>query len=258
MSSTGSFRKKGMAVGFIPIIVIALVFGTYVGTALSSSSGSVSTPPITSTIQGLELNVSISSTTLQLGQSLNISVALFNGLSTLNNISTTFSSWRLVGFPIAFWPQCFYQQPVEFMIVRGNYSLGQLQALSGNTSVPLTFCISQVLEVKYLTFQPKSDVANLTGDFCLIGCSPDDFGLYRMTSNFTVNGYWAYPLNSSELLDLLTPEAGCSTNGSGFCLTFNYPEVGPTAQSLFSVGQYTLVVVAEWGQTVLLHFAVAS
>ena len=41
-------------------------------------------------------------------------------------------------------------------------------------------------------------------------------------------------------------------------MTFNYPEVGATAEHPFTAGGYTLVVSDEWNQTVILHFNIVS
>ena len=82
---------------------------------------------------------------------------------------------------------------------------------------------------------------------------------FPLQSNFTVNGYWGYPLNGSEANDIFTPpHPTCVINGvPGGCLTFNYPEVGPRTQALFSQGSYTLVVSDFLGQTDLLYFSVS-
>lgn len=239
-----------MALGFIPLIIIGLVFGVYLNVATGSATQG-------SSISALELNVNLNATTIHSGQSLNIRVSLFNNLTTPNYIAITqnMNSSKVLGFPIAMWGACLSPQPVQFMIVKGNYSLAQLEALSKNTSVPWLMCMEGGA-VSSLLFQPKSDSASAFGNFCSAECYYVAFDPFVLSSNFTVSGYWTYPMNSSEAQDVFTPPVGVTC--PSLCYTFNYPEVGPVAQSPFTAGEYTLVVADEWGQTVLLNFAVVQ
>jgi hypothetical protein len=79
-----------------------------------------------------------------------------------------------------------------------------------------------------------------------------------MTSKFSVNGYWTYPINASESQDVDSGRYDCSTNSSVSvtCPYFAYPEVAPIALRTFTSGHYTLVVSDEWGQVVILNFSV--
>lgn len=209
-----------------------------------------------SSAQGVVLDVRVNSTTLSPGQELGISVDLINNLTSANSItlaSNINASTYLTAFPIAMWAPCLSPELAYFMVVRGDYNLTQLLALSANSASPSILCMEGGT-VESITFEPRSDVANLSGDFCTANCFPYGLNSTRLYSNFTINGYWAYPLNNSEAGDILTPplNSTCTPN----CLTFNYPEVGPKAQSLFGVGKYTLVVDDVFGQSVLLHFVV--
>ena len=253
--TSSSYRNNGIVLGFAPIIVIGLIFGLYVNASIGSNN--VTTAFLNDSEQGLELQASVNGTTLRVGESLNINIALFNNLSTSNYVSAMpmSSGFKVIGFPIAMWGACLFQQPVEFMIVKGNYNVTQLEPLSNNSSEPSIICMEGG-SVNYLVFQPKSEVAYLSGSFCTAECHPLQINSLRLESNFTVNGYWVYPLNRSEAQDVYTPVTGCISNTGGCGFTFNYPEVSPSAQSLFTAGQYTLVVTDEWGQLVLLHFAV--
>jgi len=270
---------KGEIVALVIAILVvgSLGLGYFVGSSNRQGTTTVSTETTTtlSTMQsvgGLVLGAGVNATTLHVGQSLRIAVSLYNSLPTTLNLTAFFSKnsssslstngslgdWTVHGFPIAMWVGCFAPEPIEFMIVKGNFSVGQLQVASGNTDVwqsTRQFWCSEGGWVNNLVFQPSSSVANLTGTECTFVCFPYHFGLVQLNSNFTVNGYWAYPVNGSEANDLLrTPPHGCTDNEK--CFAYNYPEVGPTAQHLFTMGWYTMIVTDEWGQTVTIRFQV--
>jgi hypothetical protein len=80
--------------------------------------------------------------------------------------------------------------------------------------------------------------------------SNQTFGSADLASNFTINGYWDYPLTAADSRDLQTPVTGG--------VQFQFPEVGPIAAYPFVPGVYTLAVVDEWGDSVVLHFTVVS
>jgi hypothetical protein len=114
-------------------------------------------------------------------------------------------------------------------------------------------------DIGQFVFRPTSSKANLTGVPCtnIFPCVPKSLGAYDLTSNFTVDGYWAYHFNYSEAWDILNPNKPCvppqgCTPGS----SFQFPEVGPIALHLFTSGLYTLIVDDEWGQAIILHFSV--
>ena len=144
------------------------------------------------------------------------------------------------------WGGCDGLEPIEFMIVKENFSLGELQAASVNSTYPGIFCVEGG-GVTYVSFLPMSSNATTTGYFCIESCSPNHTS-WNLSTNFSVNGYWTYPLNSSEANDIYTPVDGG--------VSYNFPEVGPIAQHPFIAGWYTLVVSDEWGQVVLLHFSI--
>jgi hypothetical protein len=222
-------------------------------------------------VGGLQLRVEVNSTTIKVGQGLGITVSLYNTLAS-NDSKTVSNDWRVSGFPIAMWQPCLFQrsfsewekhaqEPVEFIIVRGSFNFPELEALSSNTTVFVGGCASYgpFLQVQQVVFQPRSSDVYLIG--CSNGCN-NRRGLLpwspiRLSANFTVNGYWVYPINETEVQDALAP---FSCPGSGFtdCRRFMYPEVGPMAHSLFTSGQYTLVVSDEWGQVVIVYFSVVT
>lgn len=255
--------EKALAV----FVAFGLVFGIgyFLIISISSTNNQSSFSSSSMSPQGVVLNVSINNTKLHAGQKLGITVDLFNNLSRVNDVSTIFplsitSNFSLTAFPISTWPWC-VQEPIQFMVVKGNYNLTQLQTMSVNSSYPDFLC-NRALQVNSINFEPKSVVVNVSGDFCTANCTyggdmaltPYSYNFTRLYATFAINGSWTYPLTSSEANDIFTPvpNPGCTAN----CVSFQYPEVGPIAQDLFSVGKYTLVVEAEWGQTILMHFAV--
>jgi hypothetical protein len=241
---------KTAAVGFVPVLLVVAVFGAYVAAA---------TPTPVSSNSGLLLRVSVNSTNLRVGQELDVKVSLFNALPSQNEISIprtpSSGGFEIQGYPIAMWGGCLFPEPIEFMIVKGQYSVGQLEDLSINSSSPPIICMEGGA-VRTVVFQANSDVADLLGSFCTAECYPNEVYSVHLESNFTVNGYWGYPLNSSEAQDIYTPYGGCTTPSGNCGLAFSYPEVGPIAQSVFSPGEYTLLVEDVWGQVQLLYFTV--
>jgi hypothetical protein len=225
----------------------------------SSSSTTAQSFSTNSSAEGLELTAAINPQSPAGGQNLSIAISLSNGRSTPINISVS-NDWTINGFPVAMWGSCVGLEPIEFMVVRGNYSAAQVSSASANSSVyeavRYPFGCAEGGSANYLEFQPDSSVANLTGTFCAGACSPDSY-LWNLTSTFNVSGYWAYPINSSEAEDAFTvPNPECLSSGIPDCIGFQYPEVGPFAQHAFVPGLYTLAVADEWGQTVVLHFTV--
>jgi hypothetical protein len=245
----------------LAVVVIVLVVGSFgIGYFVSmNSQQTVKTTPTgssSSSAQGLILNANISSKTIRVGETLGIAISLYNSLPRAFNITAitnSSSAWKIDAFPVAMWDGCTGMEPVEFMIVKGNYSLGEFQAAAANSYYPSIFC-PEGGSVFYVSFLSMSSNVTTTGNFCIEFCSPNHTS-WNLSKNFSVDGYWAYPLNFSETNDIYTPYTGCSNQlCSG--VAFNYPEVGPEAQHAFTPGLYTLVVADEWGQTVLLYFSV--
>jgi hypothetical protein len=235
--------KTEVSVVLVLLLVIASAgVGYFVGT---TNQRTVTLIPSSSSVSGLELRVSLNSTRFSPNEKLGINISLYNSLSSPFNLSVS-NDWKVLGFPVAIWSPCLYSEPVEFMIVKGNLSLAQLQIASVNSSTSGGFCMEGG-SVTHLLFQPNSNTAELEGSYCIANCSP-----YRSTvkliSNFTVNGYWIYPMNATEANDVYTPIDGG--------VSFQYPEVGPVRALGFASGMYTFVAADEWGQTDIVHFLI--
>jgi hypothetical protein len=222
---------------------------TTLSSSLSTGSG------INESLRGLELSVSTNAT-IQEGQNLTISMSLLNSSPSPLIVSAS-DDWEVRGFPVALWSPCTGLEPLEFMIVKGNYTLDDLQAASANSSISQGGCMEGG-SVYNLVFQGEGSTANATGTFCEANCFPDN-NRFDLDANFTVSGYWAYPINGSEAADVFAPPTPeCTASGIPDCTGFQYPEVGPYAQHGFIPGSYTLAAADEWGQTMILHFAVTA
>ena len=172
MNQMAMAGKKTAAVGFIPVLLIAAIFGGYVAIVIPNSPTPSS---LASTGSGLELLVNVNSTSLRVGQSLHITVSLFNSLSETNEIfiptGPPLGDFKVQGFPIAMWGGCLFPEPVQFVIVQGNYSLSDLEQLSTNSSSPSLVCMEGGT-VNQLAFQPNNSVASLLGNFCIPNVIP--------------------------------------------------------------------------------------
>ncbi len=239
----------------LAIVTIAAVAGVYYLNTVDPFRPFVSSVLGSTETGSLQLDVSTNSSLLTPGSSLGITLSVENTATQPLNVSER-GNWTVIGFPVATDPACIGPEPIEFMVVSGDLSLSDLRQESVNSSYPSVMCMEGG-STHYFLFEPDSSIANLTGFFCTANCYPST-STANLTSSFSIRGYWAYPLNSSEANDVLTPASPeCYVNGApGDCVTFNYPEVGPIAQHPFVAGTYTMVVTDEWNQTVLLHFSI--
>jgi hypothetical protein len=254
-------RKEAIAFVLVAVIAIAVIGVGYF--AIMNKQRSI---PVSLSADGLILNATISSKTLRVGETLGISISLYNSLSiplnltavSFNLTSLKVSGFQVNGFPVAMWGSCVGLEPIEFVIVKGNFSVGELQAASVNSTYPGIAC-AEGGAVNYVSFLPKSSNVTTTGDSCISACSLNHETLNLIT-NFSVDGYWGLPLNNSEANDIYTNSTASCFSQPGQSvpcgITYNYPEVGPLAQHPFTSGLYTLAVSDAWGQTVLLYFSV--
>jgi hypothetical protein len=174
---------------------------------------------------GIDLVLAVNATTLEVGQSLNVSVSLFNVLPSTNSIPTS-NDWDFRGVPVALWPPCYFILPAEAVVLEGNYTVQDLQSVA---NVTFSYQCSQGVNVDLLTFQPRSSLANLTRES----------GQHQLSLSFATNGYWDLLSNSQQL---------------------NPPIIGQQSRlpiaTPFTPGVYTVAVADEWGQAAVLHFTV--
>ncbi len=253
-------RQRIIVVAVIFVVLGAIVASAYLAKESSRTQTSTSDSVSATSPNGLRLTLSLPASSIFAGQKLNVSIGLFNALSTPLDVLAgnprgvpQAPNWTLEGFPLEIWPACYSTMPIVFAVMSGNYTIGQIRAMNGNWTTggeQATGCTAAGL-VYNAVFEPHSDRANLNGTWISGSIAPDQsLGSYSLESNFTIGGYWSYPLTvSSSTQDMLTP-----VNGS---YAYFYPETtGPGGYSPFTSGVYTLAVDDEWGQIVEMHFTV--
>ncbi len=240
---------RATIIGVVIAVLVIAIFSVVLLNYSDVRSISTSSSSTTSISNGVELRSTLNATAITTGERLLISISLFNPLSTINNVNASDDSWTVQGFPVAIWPSCTLSLPIEFTIINGNYSFEQLQAMNENYTHATPFACADSYSVQKIAFQPDSDQVNLTGIVGVNGGTSDrQLGSYTLAANFTVSGYWWYPVTAADQGDLDTPVPGGST--------FQYPEISPTGSTPFVPGVYTLIVGDEWGQVSLTQFTV--
>ncbi len=243
-------HKVPLVIGLIVIILVgaltlALLYPKKGSGSRSSESGITATGTSQTTsssfIQSnastiLRLTTSLNSANLVVGQNLSLSIWVTNILPTVATVLPS-TDWSFEGVPVTPWGACHLNYPLEVEIVSGNYSVQQLP-----TAVNATFgytCYSALI-AKTITFQPDSDMANVTWT----GPGPgvvQEFGPYVMSYNFTTSGYW----NLANFSGSQNPIIG---GGNG----------GPPPTTPFTPGTYSVAVEDEWGQVSVMHFTVVN
>jgi hypothetical protein len=187
---------------------------------------------------GLDLVLALNSTTLKIGQKLQVDISLFNALPSAISMAAS-QDWPFRGVPVALWPACYstgliFDTPAYAVLFKGNHTLQGVQSAANTT---ITFMCMEAAGVDHVVFEPDSSQAYLTGS----GFGPDP-GPYQLSLNFTTNGYWDLLNNSNQV---------------------NPPVIGqqsptPPIATPFVPGVYTIAVSDEWGQVAVLHFTVTS
>jgi hypothetical protein len=239
---------------------------------VASTASSVETPACPAsavTLNGsggysncLQLIVGVNATTLSVGQRLQISVDLVNTISYVNDVSTMaapprylpFSTWHFGGFPIFTWPGCLEPYPLQFIVVKGNYTVDSLSTSDPAQTMSGPVCMEGQTATQF-AFAADGDRVNVTAvGFGLPSPNPATqlSTSYALESDFSVNGYW----NATYAREnpFLTASVPAPNGGDGS--TFPYPEVAPLGQIAFVPGVYTLAVSSMWGQAEVLHFTV--
>jgi hypothetical protein len=209
------------------------------------------------TADGLRLSTSTNATGITVGQSLNVSISLFNTLGTSNTPNTfgpAGDNWTFYGVPVATWPECSlaphqvrqgFEFPIEVLVLEGDYTSQQLTSLA-NTSLPAFPCTPGEVVIPIYTFEPESDLVNITyyadGGVGL-GSSQ---GVFPSTSNFTLGGYWNFT-------SLEEQAKGSYISEPALCQLCKVPSSSP-----FVPGVYTIGVSDEWGEVNVIHFQVVG
>jgi len=186
--------------------------------------------------EGIELSESLNTTTIAVGQSLNITLTIFNTFPSVNSVPTS-TDWQFQGVPVAVWPPCFYNVPMRVIVLQGNYMAQQLPSVA-NATFPIN-CM-EGWSIDHVIFQPKSDQANITGRYSVTNTN-QTLGPFNLQLNFTTSGYWDLQNLSKELNPPILGQL--------------YPPESPSSIA-FVPGVYTVAVEDEWGQEVIMHFFV--
>ena len=238
---TGPSRRNYKILALILAVAIALAAAAVIQRESAPHYVGVGTPvlfeasPVSS--QGLRLDLAYNTTILDPGQRLNVIVSLFNTLPSVNTVATS-GDWLFQGVPVALWPPCYFNAPVQAVVLKGNYTLQDLRTVA---NVTFSIACMESESIDHAIFQPSSSQANLTG---LYGNSNRTEGPFQLSANFTTSGYWDLLNNSREPNQ---PILGAQ----------QYPPRPPTAIA-FVPGVYTVAVADEWGQAVILHVVVRS
>lgn len=167
-----------------------------------------------------------------------VTATIFNTLSQDNDIRTKYA-WPFAGLSMfnQHWPPCYYYSPIEFVVLKGNYSSSQI-AQMGSGGIPTVFCY-EYQNITKLSFHPLSDIVNIT-NLNSVDSRVYTFGQISASLTVTTDGYWDYG------------------GGSGY--PPSYASMGDydylPAQHVFVQGTFTVAVADEWGQLAVIHIVV--
>jgi hypothetical protein len=208
-----------------------------ISSANTQSSAATSSTASSTAQLGIQLNESINSSSIAEGQSLSVSISLTNALPTINDIPTS-NDWSFHGVSGEVWGACIGEYPLEVAILSGNYTAQELPSVANTT---FEYTCAGYIQVSQVTFQPRSDEANITGTGPGPGLN-QTLGPFDLALNFTTSGYWD--------LKSLSKQTNPPLLGPGTTLNL--------ASIKFVPGTYTVAVADEWGQTAIQHFTVTD
>lgn len=199
---------------------------TTTSTTISQSNpASMTRAQTTNSTLGLKLQLSINSTTYYIGEYISVNITESNTLATSNNVSAS-SHWPVAGLSIG---QCgTVGSPVGVAVFQGYYttsnvsSVEHLQIFEPGTY----FCPGSSQNIVSYRFQPSSDSA--------LVCSE-------------------YPSSCQNL-----PNASYEISASGYWFKASSNNSSQSVFTYFGPGTYTVVGGDEWGDVVILHFAVTG
>ena len=127
-ASRNQEKEHGTVMALV-IVVIALIALTAILVAIKAESSSRSTTQaanatLTSS-HGVLLTAGLNATNIRVGQKLSIAISLFNTVSRTNSIRTA-SDWSFGGLPVFVSPPCYFDPPLEFVVLKGHYTQGNL------------------------------------------------------------------------------------------------------------------------------------
>ncbi len=213
------YSKKETGIGLLTAIILIIVVTVVLASAIVYIAHSNS-PTIYNTEPNLNLTVSLSQSTLNKGEGLNVSVELFNNESYFFTASVS-NNWpyflgvqtRMTMNP------CSLDLPFGIVVLYEYYNLTNYS--QGHPLIiyePGTYACPIIFPVSSYEFLPLSDHA-------LLISSENSPINYTMQSITYVNGSWVYVGNQLEFRN-------------------------------FSSGIYTVVTADEWGEIQIAHFTV--
>jgi len=192
--------------------------------ATSSSNSLNESVKTTNSTVGLELLLSVNSTTIPSEDSVDVSASVINTRPTPANVSAS-SHWPIQGLVSGLCD--FGPGPVGIAFFRGYYGMNNLSSAMGINVWPPVGCpASDFLNATSFLFLPNSDVANYSGYF----------GSHANSTRAT----------RSTLVTVDASPYAANDTGLYFSLGSALPST------------YTLAAGDEWGQIVLLHFNVVK
>jgi hypothetical protein len=259
-------RREAVAMIVAVLVVVSLAVGYSAGgsarppetvtstttstTTLTSRQTVTSTVTVTSPAsivsspQGIRLAADINATAIGTGHNLSLAISLTNTATETNSISSA-DDWPFAGLPAFVSPPCFFFSPLEFVVLQGHYTEGNLSTSGAGGIVP--YECAEAVSVDHIIFQPNSSTFNMTGIYDVTG-SNETLGPYQAGINLTVSGYWD-PFTSSEMQN--------SSFDVQFQQYFTYPAVSPVPEHAFTRGVYTVAVADEWGDLTFDYFTVS-
>ncbi len=213
-------------VGTLGVISLAQQSGSSLNsTTISTTTSAPNYPSVSSrSASGLALTLSLNAKTIQVGESISVSVGESNPLPESNNVTSS-NNWALKeagGAHIFSTGPCgTVDYPMGWAIAQGNYVAGNVSSAQWlGLYAPGIYGCPGFLTLSGYLFQPSSDIAGFLPDCDTIRC---DYVAISATASF--HGYY---------------------NGTD------------TSVTTFAPGVYTVVAGDEWGTLVFLHFTVVN
>jgi hypothetical protein len=202
-------RKDLIAHGMATAGVVATLVVFFLLAPVSPGTGSsfLSTSSFTPTASGLELHLSLNATSVASGQSVSVTVWVYNPTSSEADASYS-GTWAVQGMGVG--PCGAGNFPMGFVIMRGNLSLnevkkGEALQLYG----PGTYACPMILmSIQSYVFSPTSSFAALEGS-----CSPSACFTDNMSASMTFSGEYGLLGFSSFAPGLYTVVGGDEWGG---------------------------------------------
>jgi hypothetical protein len=212
-----------VVVAFVAVVAVAsVIYGTDPNGVSTTSVVSATFPQGTSSVtarNGLTLMLSVNSTRLTAGQTVEVSVEDYNPLSHPVNLSAS-SGWPLHYLTLG--PCGTLNEPIGAAILSGYYTGANASAASALQLYQPAYypCPAMMAGITSYGFLPKNSSAVMYAD-----CGDGACNTIVVSSTVYSHGYWVGQIGSASFQD-------------------------------FTPGVYTVVAGDEWGALVFLHFTV--